>query len=147
MRCRSHRQAYGERRPLTFPACDRNRATVESLTAETGGNLDEAQRLAQDATRQEPSNPAFAETLGWIYVKKKQPDSAIQILRNNVTKHPDRTISRYHLAMALMDKGDKAEAKVELQAALAPTTTAEAQEAALKAQQRARAQLRIAVKE
>jgi tetratricopeptide (TPR) repeat protein len=89
------------------------------LMAETGGNLDEAQKLAQDATRLQPSNLAFADTLGWIYVKKKLPDSAIQILSNAVQKDPQRTVSRYHLAIALIDKGDKARAKEQLEAALA----------------------------
>ena len=89
------------------------------LMAETGGDLNEAQRLAQDATRQQPSNMALADTLGWIYVKKKLPDSAIQILSNAVQKDPTSSVHRYHLAVALNDKGDKAGARQQLEAALA----------------------------
>jgi tetratricopeptide (TPR) repeat protein len=89
------------------------------LMAETGGDLNEAQRMAQDATRQQPSNMALADTLGWIYVKEKLPDSAIQVLRNAVDKDPDTSVYHYHLAVAFNDKGDKAGARKQLEAALA----------------------------
>ncbi len=89
------------------------------LMAETGGDLNEAQRLAQDAAHEQPSNMAMADTLGWIYVKKKLPDSAIQVLSNVVRKDPKSSIHHYHLAVAYNDKGDKAAARQELEAALA----------------------------
>jgi tetratricopeptide (TPR) repeat protein len=88
------------------------------LMAENGGNLDEALRLAQTASREQPSNQAIADTLGWIYLKKKLPDSAIQVLSKAAQKDP-RPLYRYHLAMALYQKGDRDGARRECQAALA----------------------------
>lgn len=89
------------------------------LMAETGGNLDDALRLAQDALRQQPSNQAIADTVGLIYLKKNLPDSAIQVLSNATQKEPGQAVYRYHLAMALFQKGDKAGARRECETALA----------------------------
>lgn len=88
------------------------------LMAENGGNLDEALRLAQNAARAQPANQAIADTVGWIYLKKNLPDSAIQVLSNAAAKDP-RPLYRYHLAMALYQKGDREGARRECQAALA----------------------------
>ncbi|HWD99775.1 MAG TPA: tetratricopeptide repeat protein [Bryobacteraceae bacterium] len=88
------------------------------LMAENGGNLDEALRLAQTASREQPANQAIADTVGWIYLKKNLPDSAIQVLSNAARKDP-RPLYRYHLAMALYQKGDRDGARRECQAALA----------------------------
>ncbi len=87
------------------------------LMAENGGNLDEALRLAQTAAREQPANQAIADTVGWIYLKKNLPDSAIQVLSNAAAKDP-RPLYRYHLAMALYQKGDREGARRECQAAL-----------------------------
>jgi tetratricopeptide (TPR) repeat protein len=89
------------------------------LMAETGGSLDEALRLAQDASRLQPANGALSDTVGWIYVKKNLTDSAVQILSNVVQKNPATPVYRYHLAVALLQRGDKVGAKAQLQAALA----------------------------
>lgn len=86
--------------------------------ADTGGNPDEALRMAQEASRQLPTNMAVSDTLGWIYLKKKMTDSAIQVLSNAVQKEPKQPIYRYHLAAALFEKGDMAAAKKELQIAM-----------------------------
>jgi tetratricopeptide (TPR) repeat protein len=88
------------------------------LMAENGGNLDEALRLAQTAARAQPANQAIADTVGWIYLKKNLPESAIQVLSNAAAKDP-QPLYRYHLAMALYQKGDRAGARRECQAALA----------------------------
>jgi tetratricopeptide (TPR) repeat protein len=89
------------------------------LLAEKGENLDDALRLAQEATRLQPGNIALADTLAYIYLKKNLPDSAIQILSNATRKDPKQPVFRYHLAMALLQKGDKSGAKKECEAALA----------------------------
>jgi predicted Zn-dependent protease len=89
------------------------------LIAEKGGNLDDALRLAQEALRQQPGNTALADTVAYIYLKKNLPDSAIQILSNATRKDPKQPVFRYHLAMALLQKGDKSGAKRECEAALA----------------------------
>jgi tetratricopeptide (TPR) repeat protein len=89
------------------------------LLADKGRNLDDALRLAQEASRQEPNNIALADTVAYVYVKKNLPDSAIQILSNATQKDPKQPVYRYHLAMALIQKGDKSGARRECEKALA----------------------------
>lgn len=89
------------------------------LIADTGGDLDQALTLAQKAKQKLPEHPDVADTLGWIYIKKNLSDNAVQVLRELVAKQPDRPTFRYHLGLALYQKGDKAAAKRELTTALA----------------------------
>jgi Flp pilus assembly protein TadD len=65
-----------------------------------------------------PTNNDVADTLGWIYIKKNLSDNAVSIFRDLVTKDPARSTFRYHLAMALYQRGDKPEARKQLQGAL-----------------------------
>ncbi len=88
------------------------------LMAEEGTNLDEALTMAQKAKQKLPTNPEVSDTLGWIYIKKNLSDNAISIFRDLVSKHPGRSTFYYHLAMAYYQKGDKVEAKKQLQTAL-----------------------------
>lgn len=88
------------------------------MMAESGGDLDQALTLAQRAKQKLPQDPNVADTLGWIYIKKNLSDNAIEIFRDLATKQPDNSTYRYHLAMALFQKGDRPQAKKELQAAL-----------------------------
>jgi tetratricopeptide (TPR) repeat protein len=89
------------------------------LLAEVGGDLDEALRLAQRAVQMSPDNPATADTLGWVYLKKKMTDSALQVFEQLSRKHPDDPVIRMHYGMALIEKGDRERARKELEAALA----------------------------
>ena len=86
--------------------------------AESGADLDQALTLAQRAKQTWPQNPDVADTLGWIYIKKNLSDSAVAVFRDLVAKQPKRADYRYHYAMALYQKGDKLNAKKELQTAL-----------------------------
>lgn len=86
--------------------------------AETGGDLDEALRLAKHALAQVPGQPGFSDTVGYIYLKKGLNDSAVQTFTNLARKYP-HAIFHYHLGLALYMKGDKAAARKELQTALA----------------------------
>jgi Flp pilus assembly protein TadD len=45
-------------------------------------------------------------------------DSALQIFRAGVRKEPDNPSFRYHLGLALSQKGDKEKARLELETAL-----------------------------
>jgi len=83
-----------------------------------GGDLNQALTFAQRANQKLPQAYEIADTLGWIYLKKNLPDNALELFKNNVTKVPTNPTYRYHLAMALYQKGDKANAKQELQKAL-----------------------------
>ena len=88
------------------------------LLAESIENLDQALSYAQRAKQQQPQNLDVADTLGWIYIRKNLSDQAIDIFRDLVTKRPEHVTWRYHLAMALYQKGDKPRARKELEAAL-----------------------------
>jgi|SRR5579871_993136 len=88
------------------------------LMAEGGGNLDEALSLAQRALNKNPNQPQFADTAGWIYLKKQMSDSAIQIFRNLTNRYPNDSTFRYHLGLALLQKGDKTSATAEWKMAL-----------------------------
>jgi tetratricopeptide (TPR) repeat protein len=85
--------------------------------ADTGGDLDEALRLAKHALERVPGQPGFSDTVGYIYLKKGLNDSAVQTFTNLARKYP-YAIFHYHLGLALYMKGDKMAARKELQSAL-----------------------------
>jgi len=86
--------------------------------ADSGGDLDEALRLAQHALEKVPGQPGFSDTVGYIYLKKGLNDSAVQTFSNLARKYP-HAVFHYHLGLALYMKGDKPGARKELQSALA----------------------------
>jgi tetratricopeptide (TPR) repeat protein len=88
------------------------------MLAESGADLDQALTMAQRAKQQRPTDNNVADTLGWIYIKKNLSDTAIGIFKDLVQKEPERATYRYHLAMALYQKGDKQQAKRECELAL-----------------------------
>lgn len=85
---------------------------------ESGGDLNQALTYAQRAKQRFPQLAEISDTLGWIYLKKNMSDSAIDIFRDLVNKQPNRATYRYHLAMALTQKGETRQALKELEAAL-----------------------------
>ena len=95
------------------------------LLVESGTELDQALTYAQRAKQKLPQDPNISDTLGWVYIKKNLSDNAIQIFQELVGQHPANPIYRYHLAMALFQKGDKPRAKKELDTALKSNPTKE----------------------
>lgn len=84
------------------------------MMAEEGADLDQALTLAQRAKQKNPNDPNIADTLGWVYIKKKLPDSAINVLKEIMEKfptHPNSATFKYHLGLAYVEKGDKDAAK------------------------------------
>jgi Flp pilus assembly protein TadD len=88
------------------------------LLAETGGDLDDALTKAQRAKQLLPGLLEISDTVGWIYLKKNQPDNAIDILKELVSKAPGQSTYRFHLGMAYAQKGDKSKAIEQLREAL-----------------------------
>lgn len=88
------------------------------LIAETGGNVDEALKLVQKAVQLDSKQPRFTDTLGWVYLKKNLPDSALQAFRGLTRQYPDDPVFHYHFGMALLQKGDRATARSEFKSAL-----------------------------
>lgn len=66
----------------------------------------------------DPGSSNFADTLGWVYVKKSDPSTAIQILQNASRRDPGQPLLHYHVAAALLRAGNKARAEEELNTAL-----------------------------
>lgn len=88
------------------------------MMAESGVDLDQALTYAQRAKQKLPNNPDVADTLGWVYIKKNLSDDAIKIFRDLLQERPTHVTWRYHLAIALFQKGDKLQAKKELETAM-----------------------------
>ncbi len=88
------------------------------LSADTGGDLDQAMSLAQRAKQQEPTSPDISDTLGYVYYRKNLNAQAVQIFRQIVQNRPNNPTFRLHLAMALLKQGDKQGAREEAQKAL-----------------------------
>jgi Flp pilus assembly protein TadD len=88
------------------------------ILAEEGRDLDQALTYAQRAKQRLPENADVADTLGWVYIKKNLSDNAIEIFRNLTRQNPQNPTFRYHLALAYVQKGDKGQARRELDTAL-----------------------------
>jgi len=108
-------QALVKTHPENAPALN----NVAFFLADTDSDLDEALRLAKNALARIPGQPDFSDTIGYIYLKKGMLDSAIQSFRLLAQRYPNSAGFRYHLGLALFQKGEKAVARKELQAALA----------------------------
>jgi len=90
--------------------------------AEGGRDLDRAKTLAAKAIEINPDSPSSLDTFGWICCKRKEYEGAIKALKRSLELRPNSPTSRYHLAVALVAQNKKAEAKTELQRALATKT-------------------------
>ena len=88
------------------------------LLAEHNGDLDEALSKAQRAKQLMPNTAEVSDTLGEIFLRKNMSDNAIGIFEDLVAKTPKQSTYRYHLALALKQKGDKPRAVRELNEAL-----------------------------
>ena len=94
---------------------------LASLLSEDGSDINRALQLADRAKKKSPNDPNIADTLGTIYLKRGFPSLAIDLfldLVKNFPKHPNAPTFNYHLGMSYAQKGDKAEAKTALEAAL-----------------------------
>jgi tetratricopeptide (TPR) repeat protein len=97
------------------------------MKAEAGVDLDQALTLAQRASQQAPDDLSIKDTLAYIYTRKGLPDEGLRILRDLVSKRPDSVSFRYHLALALFQKGDHPSARKELNSALQDKPTGDQQ--------------------
>jgi FimV-like protein len=88
------------------------------ITAEDGGNLDQAQTYAERAKKGAPNEPNVSDTLGYVYLRKNLNAQAAEIFRQNVQQYPQNPAFRFHLAMALLKTGDKQGAKEQASKAL-----------------------------
>jgi len=85
----------------------------------------QALTYAQQAHALASDDPNVADTLGWILVRKGQAQQALPYLRDAHLRAAGNRVIQYHLGAALHQLGRKAEAKRELQSALAGQGTFE----------------------
>lgn len=81
-------------------------------------NLDDALKLAQEARKALPEEPAVNDTLGWIYYQLGMNDVAITHLSSSAEKSPDEPAIHYHLGLAYAKVGLTDEARQSLQRAV-----------------------------
>ncbi|OQW33586.1 MAG: hypothetical protein A4E19_04160 [Nitrospira sp. SG-bin1] len=80
-------------------------------------SLQRAFALSRDFEKDAP-HPLFIDTLGWVRFKMGQPEEAIRLLKDAVTKSPDMSVLNYHLGMAFFQSGKRTEARTYLSKAL-----------------------------
>ena len=78
--------------------------------AESGENLDEAERLIKEALKQEPDNGYITDSLGWVYFKKGLFTEALEYLEKAASLVPDDPNILEHLGDAYWKLGDSEEA-------------------------------------
>ena len=64
-------------------------------------------------------NPAYLDTVGWVYYKSNEYDKALPVLQQALDKSPDSPLLQYHLGMVQYQQGQKVAAKANLEKALA----------------------------
>lgn len=88
------------------------------LLAEEGTDLPTAQRYAERAVRLQPS-PETIDTLGYVKLRQGAAEEAVGLFERALVRQPDYATARYHLALALIEKGEPVAAKQALEEALA----------------------------
>ncbi|HLK50603.1 MAG TPA: tetratricopeptide repeat protein [Bryobacteraceae bacterium] len=89
------------------------------LTADSGGNLDDALRMITTASQKFPKQPNLSDTLGYVYLKQKKVSSALRVFGDLTQQYPRNPTFLFHHALALLESGSKEQARKELEAALA----------------------------
>jgi len=88
------------------------------LITETNGDLTLAMSYATQAKQRLPNFLEVSDTIGWIDLKKNNPDGAVDEFKRLVAQAPLNSIYHYHYAMALQQKGDITAARAECEVAL-----------------------------
>ncbi len=101
---------------------DSNNATALNnygyMLAELGERLDEAERMIRQALKHRPNEPAFLDSLGWVYYQRGNYKEAQKWIEKAVRSDPNDAELRYHLGMVYWRLGDKEKARKELMEAL-----------------------------
>jgi tetratricopeptide (TPR) repeat protein len=108
-----------ELRPTDYVAANNLAASL----VEQNASLDEALRYGRLALAAAPNSPSVQDTVGWIYFKKGSLEEAYPLLTAAAGGLGDNPAVRYHHAMALAQRGERASAVAELEAALSLSKT------------------------
>ncbi|MBH0200380.1 MAG: tetratricopeptide repeat protein [Nitrospira sp.] len=80
-------------------------------------SLQKAFGLSRDFEKEAP-HPLFIDTLGWVRFKMGQHEEAIRLMKHAVAKSPEMSVLNYHLGIAFLQSGKRAEARTYLSRAL-----------------------------
>jgi len=81
-------------------------------------NLIKAQNYALKAYKLAPNIAAINDTLGWVYVHNEQVNKGLSLLREASARDANNADIYYHLAFALAQRNNKAQANSALQKAI-----------------------------
>jgi Tfp pilus assembly protein PilF len=87
--------------------------------AERGINLRNALDMAEKAIELEPGNPAYFDTIGWIYFKMKKFEKALEYIEQSLSKNPANAVVLEHLGDVLMKVDRPEDARTYYEKALA----------------------------
>jgi tetratricopeptide (TPR) repeat protein len=88
---------------------------LASILADQKGDAESLKRAMKLAAPFESSTqPAFMDTLGWVYYKSGETDKAVALLKKVIEKAPNVPVFQYHLGMAYQKVGDSKSAKTYL---------------------------------
>lgn len=88
------------------------------LLAEDGTDLPVAQRYADRSVRLQPSPETF-DTLGYVKLRQGAAEEAMALFERALALKPEYATARYHLALALIERGEPLAARQALEEALA----------------------------
>jgi tetratricopeptide (TPR) repeat protein len=88
------------------------------MLAENRGDLNEALRYAQHARELMPKSPEVADTLGWVYYRRKAYKEALPLFVGLLKTSPDNAAYRNHLFQTLQESGEKPDGAGQLMALL-----------------------------
>lgn len=88
------------------------------MLAELGERLDEAERMIHKALKIRPNEPAFWDSLGWVYFQRGEYKKALQWVEKAVKAQPHDAELRYHLGMIFWKLGEREKALRELREAV-----------------------------
>jgi len=101
--CRVYEDAL-EVNPTLWIAAN-NLAFLISEYSDGDSGLDKALELAKKANDLRPEDPAILDSLGWIYFKKGEVETAQDLIEKAVGKAPENAVLNYHLGMVLYTEG------------------------------------------
>ena len=88
------------------------------MLAELGERLDEAEKMIRKALKIRPNEPAFWDSLGWVYFQRGEYKKALQWVEKAVKAQRNDAELRYHLGMIYWKLGEREKALRELREAV-----------------------------
>ena len=99
-----------------LPAVANNLAALLADYRSDRASFERAYELA--AQFEKSDNPAFIDTLGWVYYRLGETQKALPLLEKAVDTAGQIPVLRYHLGMAYYANGQQARAREELEKAI-----------------------------